>query len=147
MGMALYEERIMDARVGMMLNNSMHEYLIPTILDAPAQLVALDAQTLDQSNSINVKGLGEPPLVGAGAEVLFMMKDVIEGPMESSPEILINLGKVQELVGAGGVSGGFATTAPCQHACWQSLSAAALLVFPPPGHCVSEKRRQYVPGR
>jgi CO/xanthine dehydrogenase Mo-binding subunit len=69
MGMALYEERIMDARIGMMLNNSMHEYLIPTILDTPEQLVALDAQTLDQSNSINVKGLGEPPLVGAGAAI------------------------------------------------------------------------------
>ena len=69
MGMALYEERIMDARIGMMLNNSMHEYLIPTILDTPDQLVALDAQTLDQSNSINVKGLGEPPLVGAGAAI------------------------------------------------------------------------------
>jgi xanthine dehydrogenase YagR molybdenum-binding subunit len=65
----LYEERIMDARVGMMLNHSMHEYLIPTILDTPEQLVALDAQTLDQSNSLNVKGLGEPPLVGAGAAI------------------------------------------------------------------------------
>jgi CO/xanthine dehydrogenase Mo-binding subunit len=69
MGMALYEERIMDPRVGMMLNHSMHEYLIPTILDTPEQLVALEAQTLDQSNSINVKGLGEPPLVGAGAAI------------------------------------------------------------------------------
>jgi xanthine dehydrogenase YagR molybdenum-binding subunit len=69
MGMALYEERIMDPRVGMMLNNHMHEYLIPTILDTPEQLVVLDAQTLDQSNSINVKGLGEPPLVGAGAAI------------------------------------------------------------------------------
>jgi CO/xanthine dehydrogenase Mo-binding subunit len=69
MGMALYEERIMDSRVGMMLNHSMHEYLIPTILDMPDQLVTLDAQTLDQSNSINVKGLGESPLVGAGAAI------------------------------------------------------------------------------
>jgi CO/xanthine dehydrogenase Mo-binding subunit len=69
MGMALYEERIMDARIGMMLNHSMHEYLIPTIVDTPDQVVALDAQTLDQSNSINVKGLGEPPLVGAGAAI------------------------------------------------------------------------------
>jgi xanthine dehydrogenase YagR molybdenum-binding subunit len=69
MGMALYEERIMDTRIGMMLNNSMHEYFVPTILDTPAQLIAVDARTLDQSNSINVKGLGEPPLVGAGAAI------------------------------------------------------------------------------
>src|SRR5262249_2598727 len=69
MGMAFYEERIMRPPIGMMLNNHMHEYMIPTILDTPAQLVVLDAQILDQSNSINVKGLGEPPLVGAGAAI------------------------------------------------------------------------------
>lgn len=69
MGMALYEERIMDSRVGMMLNNSMHWYLIPTILDAPTPLVPVEVETIDQSNSINVKGLGEPPLVAAGAPI------------------------------------------------------------------------------
>jgi xanthine dehydrogenase YagR molybdenum-binding subunit len=69
MGMALYEERIMDARIGMMLNNGMHEYLIPTILDTPDQLLALDAQTLHQSNGINVKGLAEPPLVEVDAAI------------------------------------------------------------------------------
>jgi xanthine dehydrogenase YagR molybdenum-binding subunit len=69
MGMALYEERIMDTRLGMMLNDSMLSYLTPTIMDAPEQLIALEIPVIDQSNSINAKGLGEPPLVGAGAAI------------------------------------------------------------------------------
>jgi xanthine dehydrogenase YagS FAD-binding subunit len=40
-------------------------------------------------------------LFASGADVLFMMKDAIEGPMETSPEVLINLGKVKELEGIG----------------------------------------------
>jgi len=36
-------------------------------------------------------------LFASGADVLFMLKDAIEGPMEISPDVLINLGKVQEL--------------------------------------------------
>jgi xanthine dehydrogenase YagS FAD-binding subunit len=40
-------------------------------------------------------------LFASGADVLFMLKDAIEGPMETPPEVLINLGKVKELEGIG----------------------------------------------
>jgi xanthine dehydrogenase YagS FAD-binding subunit len=40
-------------------------------------------------------------LFASGADVLFMMKDAIEGPMEPSPDVLINLGKATELEGIG----------------------------------------------
>src|SRR5215831_3366063 len=36
-------------------------------------------------------------LFAAGADVLFMLKDAIAGPMETPPEVLVNLGKVPEL--------------------------------------------------
>src|SRR5919109_103823 len=36
-------------------------------------------------------------LFASGADVLFMLKDAIEGPMETPPDVLINLGQVQEL--------------------------------------------------
>jgi xanthine dehydrogenase YagS FAD-binding subunit len=35
----------------------------------------------------------------SGADVLFMLKDGIEGPMEPSPDVLINLGTAKELEG------------------------------------------------
>jgi xanthine dehydrogenase YagS FAD-binding subunit len=38
-------------------------------------------------------------LFASGADVLFMRKDAIEGPMETAPEVLINLGKIKELEG------------------------------------------------
>ena len=69
MGMALTEERIMDRRSGHQLNANLHEYGLPTAMDAPAQVIALDAATLDLTTNTNVKGLGEPPTVGAGGAI------------------------------------------------------------------------------
>jgi xanthine dehydrogenase YagR molybdenum-binding subunit len=66
MGMALTEERIMDHRSGHQLNTNLHEYSVPTSMEVPAQIVAIDPGTLDLATNTNVKGLGEPPLVGAG---------------------------------------------------------------------------------
>src|ERR671939_640896 len=36
-------------------------------------------------------------LFASGADVLFMLKDAIEGPQETPPDVLINLGKISEL--------------------------------------------------
>jgi xanthine dehydrogenase YagS FAD-binding subunit len=38
-------------------------------------------------------------IFASGADVLFMLKDAIEGPMEPAPEVLINLGKAKEMEG------------------------------------------------
>src|ERR687887_1051584 len=38
-------------------------------------------------------------LFASGADVLFMLKDAIEGPKETPPDVLINLGKISELEG------------------------------------------------
>jgi xanthine dehydrogenase YagR molybdenum-binding subunit len=68
MGMALFEERVMDGRLGTMLNDSMLSYFTPTILDTPS-ITALEVPTIDSSNSLGAKGIGEPPLVAAGAAI------------------------------------------------------------------------------
>lgn len=69
MGMALTEERNMDRRSGHHLNPNLHEYGLPTSMDVPAQILALDPGTLDITTNTNVKGLGEPPNVGAGGAI------------------------------------------------------------------------------
>ncbi len=70
MGMALFEERIMDPRVGMMLNDhAALSYFIPTILDAPMEIAAVKVEPLDPQNNINVKGMGEMGVVAAGAAI------------------------------------------------------------------------------
>jgi len=68
MGMALFEERVMDGRLGTMLNDSMLSYFTPTILDTPS-ITAVEVPTIDSSNSLGAKGIGEPPLVAAGAAI------------------------------------------------------------------------------
>ena len=40
-----------------------------SILDAPAHIEFVDAGVPDGGNSIGVKGLGEPPLIAAGAAI------------------------------------------------------------------------------
>lgn len=69
LGMALYEERIIDTETGMQLNANYHEYGCPTSLDIPDQVTVLPIETHDLSNNINAKGLGEPPVTGAGGAI------------------------------------------------------------------------------
>jgi len=69
LGMALQEERVLDERSGMQLNAAMWAYRTPSIADAPASIRFIDAGAPDGGNSLGVKGLGEPPLIGAGAAI------------------------------------------------------------------------------
>ena len=69
MGMALEEERLLDPRNGVMLNAAMWAYRTPGIVDAPASIRFIDAGAADGGNSLGVKGIGEPPLIAAGAAI------------------------------------------------------------------------------
>ena len=69
MGMALQEERVLDARTGRMMNAAMWAYRTPGVHDAPLQIDFVDAGVPDGGNSLGVKGLGEPPLIASGAAI------------------------------------------------------------------------------
>ena len=69
LGMSLQEERVLDPRSGVMLNAAMWAYRTPSIIDAPAAIEFVDAGVPDGGNSLGVKGLGEPPLIAAGAAI------------------------------------------------------------------------------
>jgi xanthine dehydrogenase YagR molybdenum-binding subunit len=69
MGMALQEERVLDARNGMQLNAAMWAYRTPSVVDAPLSVSFVDAGRPDGGNSLGVKGIGEPPLIAAGAAI------------------------------------------------------------------------------
>lgn len=69
LGMALQEQRVLDPRSGQMLNAAMWAYRTPGILEAPGSLVFVDAGMPDGGNSLGVKGIGEPPLICAGAAI------------------------------------------------------------------------------
>ena len=69
MSMALYEEAVMDTRVGAFVNRDLAQYLMPVHAD----IRELDAVLLDdfddKANVLGVKGLGELGICGSGAAV------------------------------------------------------------------------------
>ncbi len=99
MGMALFEERSMDRRNGMMLNDNMLSYFVPTARDAPEEHVVIDAGSPDPSNTINAKGIGEPPLVAAGGAIANAVYNAIGARVRAYPitpdKVLNALGSVR----------------------------------------------------
>ncbi len=70
LGMALWEARVMDERLGMMLNPNFNDYKIPGSLEIPEIVAIID----DGDPREAVIGVGEPPViatVGAVANAVF----------------------------------------------------------------------------
>ncbi|HXH12043.1 MAG TPA: xanthine dehydrogenase family protein molybdopterin-binding subunit [Alphaproteobacteria bacterium] len=63
LGFALMEERILDARSGVVLNANLEEYKVPTVADVPAIVHAHVDIPDPEANPTGAKGIGEPPLV------------------------------------------------------------------------------------
>jgi xanthine dehydrogenase YagR molybdenum-binding subunit len=70
LGFGLMEKRVLDRQTGKMCNLNMHDYKIPTALDAPVdhQVVAIDPRD-DECNIVGCKGSGEPATIPTAAAV------------------------------------------------------------------------------
>jgi len=77
LGYALFEERILDARMGVPLNPTMHDYKIPTIADVPE----IDAFFVDipdtVANHTGVKGVAEPPVIATAPAIANAVMDAL----------------------------------------------------------------------
>jgi len=70
LGMALWEGRVMDERLGVMVNPSFNDYKLPGTLEIPEIIALID----DADSRQAVIGVGEPPViptVGAVANAVF----------------------------------------------------------------------------
>jgi xanthine dehydrogenase YagR molybdenum-binding subunit len=77
LGFALTEERIVDARSGVVLNANLEEYKVPTVADIPAISHArLDMPDL-AANPVGAKGIGEPPLIPTAPAIANAVYDAI----------------------------------------------------------------------
>ena len=76
-GFALTEERVVDARSGVVLNANLEEYKIPTVADVPP--ITFEGLDLPDpaANSTGVKGIGEPPLVPTAPAIANAVYDAI----------------------------------------------------------------------
>jgi CO/xanthine dehydrogenase Mo-binding subunit len=76
-GYALFEERVLDARLGLPLNPTMHDYKVPTIADVPSiDVIFVDAPDV-VANHTGIKGLAEPPIIGVAAAVANAVADAL----------------------------------------------------------------------
>jgi xanthine dehydrogenase YagR molybdenum-binding subunit len=95
LGYALFEERVLDAHLGVSLNSTMHDYKIPTIADIPAIDAFFVGASDPVANHTGAKGLAEPPIIGtapaiANAVANALGVDVTEIPL--TPWRLLALG-------------------------------------------------------
>ena len=63
LGFALTEQRIVDERLGMVMNPNLGDYKAPTIRDIPQIDIVLLDQPLAVANTLGVLGAGEPPII------------------------------------------------------------------------------------
>jgi len=69
LGYALSEERIVDARLGEVLNANLEEYKLPTVADIPEIVNASESMPDAEANASGVKGCGEPPIIPTAAAI------------------------------------------------------------------------------
>ena len=76
-GFALSEERIVDDRLGIVLNANLEEYHLPTVADVPAIEHARVGVPDNAANSTGAKGIGEPPLIPTAPAIANAVFDAI----------------------------------------------------------------------
>lgn len=85
-GLALFEERVIDARLGRPLAIGLHDYKIPTMPDVPV----IDATCLDTvdpvANPVGARGLAEPPIIPTAPAIANAVVDALDGrPLDDLP--------------------------------------------------------------
>jgi xanthine dehydrogenase YagR molybdenum-binding subunit len=85
LGFGLFEERLVDHRLGMVMNASLEEYKVPTFADVPViRHVHVDVADVE-ANSTGAKGVGEPPLVPTAPAIANAIFDAVGIRVHTSP--------------------------------------------------------------
>lgn len=77
LGYAMFEERVLDARMGLPLNVGLHDYKIPTMADIPL----IDGHFLDgadtKANHVGARGIAEPAIVPTAPAIAGAVADAL----------------------------------------------------------------------
>ncbi|HEX6819468.1 MAG TPA: molybdopterin cofactor-binding domain-containing protein, partial [Ktedonobacterales bacterium] len=84
-GFALMEQRLVDERLGMVVNPNLETYEVPTIRDVPEIDIIGIGQPLAIANSIGSLGAGEPPIIPAPAAIANAVSHAIGRPVRRLP--------------------------------------------------------------
>jgi CO/xanthine dehydrogenase Mo-binding subunit len=85
LGMALYEQRIVDHTLGVSVNPNFGDYKIPTICDVPEiELVLFDTPN-EVANTIGALGSGEPPIIPTPGAIANAVAHALGRPVTGLP--------------------------------------------------------------
>jgi xanthine dehydrogenase molybdenum-binding subunit len=91
-GLALYEELMIDPDSGRIYNNNLLDYKVPTIMDIP-DLGAAFVETHEPTHPYGAKALGEPPIISPAPAIRNAVLDatgVAVNQLPLSPKNLFN---------------------------------------------------------
>ena len=77
LGYALLEERVLDERLGVPLNPTMHDYKIPVVGDVPRIEIEFVGAADALANHTGAKGLGEPPIIPTAPAIANAVADAL----------------------------------------------------------------------
>ena len=85
LGYAMFEERVLDAKLGLVMNPTLHDYKIPTMADVPA----IDAFFVDgadpAANHTGARGIAEPPVIPTAPAIAAAVADAIGAEVNQIP--------------------------------------------------------------
>jgi xanthine dehydrogenase YagR molybdenum-binding subunit len=85
MGLALMEQRIVDARLGTVMNPNLGDYKVPTIRDLPEIEIVAIGEANVHANTLGVLGAGEPPIIPTAGAIANAVAHAIGRPIERLP--------------------------------------------------------------
>ena len=85
LGLATMEERIVDERLGVVVNANLESYKVPTIRDMPEiEIITLDRANV-RANTIGTLGAGEPPIIPTPGAIANAVAHAIDRPVSRLP--------------------------------------------------------------
>lgn len=77
LGYALFEQRFVDPRQGLVLNAELENYKVPTVQDVPEIVAEMVDLPDKEANNLGVKGVGEPPIIPTAAAIANAVADAL----------------------------------------------------------------------
>lgn len=85
LGLALTEQRIVDPRLGVVLNADLEGYKLPTIQDVPEIEIHMIGQPNVQANTLGSLGAGEPPIIPTPGAIANAVSHALGRPVTALP--------------------------------------------------------------
>jgi xanthine dehydrogenase YagR molybdenum-binding subunit len=85
LGLALTEQRIVDTRLGLVLNANLEDYKVPTIRDIPEIEIHMIGRPNLQANTLGSLGAGEPPIIPTPGAIANAVAHALGRPVTALP--------------------------------------------------------------